>query len=473
VLRLLGTVAALAVGMLLLVASAAGASQRYASPAGGGESCTAAAPCSLATAIVSAKSGDEVIIGGGEYMSEGELTPRGSEEEVGIYAPVPNVSIHGDFGASKPVLKFNGEGLSYSGILLSAPGQSLSWVDIRATGELMTALGCGVGTRIERVRASSEGAYAGGIGAEEGCTVSDSVVIASGLETVGIGVGSSSPTASSGSITNTTVIAAGPGSVGVSAAWSDPSEFTSGAGDLRVELTNSIARGTMADLLAAGFEEGTATIVASHSNFVTTKTEKLGATIDAGGNQTAQPLFVDATAGNFAEAPGSPTIDAGVATPLAGSLDLAGNARTQGGSIDIGAYELVVPPVPPALKLTSLAVKPKSFAPANIGGAVISIAKKKPKKPAKVGAKVSFGLSAAGTVSFTVERKTVKRVGKKHKKKVVYKALKGSFSVAGYAAANTFKFSGRVGGKGLKPGSYRLVGTAGGTVKRASFGIVK
>ena len=55
--------------------------------------------------------------------------------------------------------------------------------------------------------------------------------------------------------------------------------------------------------------------------------------------------------------------------------------------------------------------------------------------------------------------------------------LKGSFTRAGLAGTNTFRFTGRLNGKRLRPGRYRLVATptANGKTGRAasaSFRIV-
>src|SRR5262249_31357837 len=54
--------AALAGAALLASAASAQAAQRYAAPAGTGETCSQQAPCSLVTAIGKASSNDEVIV---------------------------------------------------------------------------------------------------------------------------------------------------------------------------------------------------------------------------------------------------------------------------------------------------------------------------------------------------------------------------------------------------------------------------
>ena len=57
--------------------------------------------------------------------------------------------------------------------------------------------------------------------------------------------------------------------------------------------------------------------------------------------------------------------------------------------------------------------------------------------------------------------------------------MPGSFTHRGTRGANSFTFRGRVGGKKLKPGSYRLKGTAkdlagnGSKVQQKAFRIVK
>jgi uncharacterized delta-60 repeat protein len=109
----------------------------------------------------------------------------------------------------------------------------------------------------------------------------------------------------------------------------------------------------------------------------------------------------------------------------------------------------------------------------------------------KIGTRVSFTLTEAATVTFTVERKSAgRKVGKRcvkptrknrtRKRCTRFVKVKGSFTRAGKAGKNSFKFTGRVGGKKLKPGSYRLVavakdaaGNKDKTPKRANFQIAR
>ncbi|MEA2353334.1 MAG: large repetitive protein, partial [Thermoleophilaceae bacterium] len=90
------------------------------------------------------------------------------------------------------------------------------------------------------------------------------------------------------------------------------------------------------------------------------------------------------------------------------------------------------------LAVTRLAIKPKSF-------------------KSKKGARVTFVLTRAGKVRFTVCRK-------KNGKCV---RVKGAFKRTGKAGKNTFRFRGRVAGHTLAPGRYVLIARPGG--KRAGF----
>jgi hypothetical protein len=441
---------------LLLGAGGAQAAQRYAAPDGTGSACTQQEPCSLADAANGASNGDEVIVAAGEY------TISGAPLNI-VYT---GLQLHGDFGGPMPrvVASLGGQ----PAIQLSGEGVVLSYLEVQNEETEGTGVRCtGAGTRVERLSATGIGEGAAGAVAFPSCTVRNSLLQARGANALGMeSLGTLGSTG--GIVSNVTAIASGENSAGIQ------SRATGGTHTLT--LANSIAEGA-SDLRTEDSVEGPGRIVVSNSNFDSAKAETEGA-IGGTANQAAAPLFVAAASGDYRPAPGSPTIDAGAPGDL-GALDLAGNPRLLGPAPDIGAYEFVPPP--PAAMLTSLAVAPKAFKPRRRGGAIVS-ARKRPK--AKVGTTVRHSLTAATTVGFTVERALKgRRVGgkcrkqtpanRKRKRCTRFKALKGAFTHQGAAGQNSFRFSGRVRGRTLRPGKYRLVGRAGDSLKRAPFRIVK
>lgn len=143
--------------------------------------------------------------------------------------------------------------------------------------------------------------------------------------------------------------------------------------------------------------------------------------------------------------------------------------QTAGGSsIDSTAdryeYRPVVPPdpgpdVPPTL--TALRLSPRAFATARRGPSATAAA--------RTGAVVSFRSSEAARLTFRVQRRAGSR----------YLAVRGSFRRAAAAGQNSFRFTGRLRGRALRPGSYRLLARAfdgGGKASkpvRRSFRIVR
>lgn len=164
--------------------------------------------------------------------------------------------------------------------------------------------------------------------------------------------------------------------------------------------------------------------------------------------------------------------------------DQRGVSRPQGPACDIGAYELA--PTPPAANpgpaptsspgttqtptpvrrvapvLGPLSLSPATFRPAPSGA---SIAKKR--KPS--GSAVSYNDSDAATTTFTVLRSQhgVRKNGRcvapprhGHGGRPCTRFAKvGAFTHADRPGRNGFRFSGRVGGSALKPGSYELEAT--------------
>jgi hypothetical protein len=132
-------------------------------------------------------------------------------------------------------------------------------------------------------------------------------------------------------IANVTAIGTGAGSAGI--------EQGSGA---VVTIVNTVARGASNDFRVNGAVPAASV---RYSNFRPASSTGVTA---LEGNQSGDPLFVNAAGGDFQQSDGSPTIDAGTVTlvPI-GSVDLAGNLRVFGPAPDIGAFEHGSVPAPP------------------------------------------------------------------------------------------------------------------------------
>jgi hypothetical protein len=449
---------------VLALAPAAQAAQRYAAPDGAGPKaeCLQADPCSLKDAMEGAKANDEVIVTSGAYT----LTET-------IFPGAEGLSIHGDTAGPMPTIsaKLNDYAMQVYA------GSVISYLDLTDTGEEGTPLFC-IGARVERVRLTAIGKGARGLYQGPGCAARDSVVLASGEGATALYTVGANETAN---VTrNVTAIAQGSGSVGISALNQD---IFSLSGVHILDLKNTIAQGDGVDLLAKPGPEFPSEIVVSNSNFDRAAAEGTSKVVDLGGNQTAQPLVANAAVGDYREAAGSPTIDAGVVDQL-GATDFDGKPRALGAAPDIGAFEFVPLPVVVPLaagQIQSLSVRPHKFGAANVGGAILS-AKKKAKAP--IGTTVTYSLSAGAATEFFVKRRLPgRRVGKRcvkptktnrtKKRCSRFKRVTGGFTHSGQAGANSFKFSGRLNGKALKPGRYRLVGKTGSVSRTASFRIVK
>jgi hypothetical protein len=144
---------------------------------------------------------------------------------------------------------------------------------------------------------------------------------------------------------NDTIVTSGTGSTAVSV-------FVVMEGKtVTINATNVIADAET-DASAGATENALGVINYDHSNLDT-----MNGPVTSTSGQAAPPLFVDAATGDYREAAGSPTIDAGVNDPANGETDLAGIQRTLPASVvcggpsppaltDIGAFEFV--PAAPA-----------------------------------------------------------------------------------------------------------------------------
>jgi hypothetical protein len=166
------------------------------------------------------------------------------------------------------------------------------------------------------------------------------------------------------------------------------------------------------------------------------------------------------------------------------TTDLNGNPRAEGVACatlqDKGALELpghgtpcpAPPPPAPAAKplagvISALAISPSAFFAAPSGATVSTAAAAKTKK---YGAKVSYRDSQVATTTFTVLRETSgRKQGRscrkpskhnKHGKPCKILTAVGSFVHVDVAGANSLHFSGRLKGRKLPAGSYRLQAVA-------------
>jgi hypothetical protein len=226
-------------------------------------------------------------------------------------------------------------------------------------------------------------------------------------------------------------------------------------------------------------------------------TRALGTTSIAGSPLTADPLLgpLQNNGGptpTMAPATGSPVIDTGGGCP---PTDQRGLPRPDSGetACDIGAYEVQDPPGggggggggggSHVAAVTAERLSPTVFAAAPSGPSALAARR-------RFGTKVSFTLTLAASVRFTVTRPSVGRRAKGGRCVATTKRnrraphcprlvpVRGGFTVTGRADSNSFRFTGRIGGRKLLPGSYRLIATplVGGTPGRASsaaFRIIK
>jgi CSLREA domain-containing protein len=183
--------------------------------------------------------------------------------------------------------------------------------------------------------------------------------------------------------------------------------------------------------------------------------------------------------------PGSPVLDRGVGPCPA--TDARGVARPQGAACDSGAAELPVaggaPKDTTAPGISNVSVTRKRF---RVGPNPTALSARK----TPVGTVFRYALSEAAQVTLKIERPTKgRKVGRSCKKATRklrkkpsctrYVAAGATIKRNGVAGANSIAFSGRIGRKALRPGSYRATlgatDAAGNkaTVRRVSFKIVR
>lgn len=306
---------------------AAAASTRYAAPAGTGPaaSCAMADPCSLEDAVEAPEvgAGGVVVLAPGTYALGDRLDIDDSISVGGAPGAVPVIA------AATP---------GQAAIAIDAAGAELHDATVlQGAGEPAIQLRHGL---VDRVSASGDGAFTCELGVSDGdqSLLRDSVCwsgpAASGASAVSLAQAGAGLRA--GALRNVVAWASGSGGAGLTAA-------ASGGGTASLDVRNVIASGSAADVVATAAAGSTADVALTTSNFAELTSAGAGATSvtppSQHGNQAAAPLLADPGDGDFAELPGSPTIDAGSTDPLLGDRDLGGAARIQGPVPDIGADE--------------------------------------------------------------------------------------------------------------------------------------
>jgi hypothetical protein len=420
-----------AVLALTLTPGASAADVRHASPTGvdSGSTCKdGEPPCSLKRAVETvAVNGDEVVLAPGVYSPP---------STVAISKPI---HVHGEAGQPAPrVVRTTGQVFSVAG------GGTLAYVKAESVGAVIN-MGVSVVERVA-VLSAAGASMSSAVFVHDGGTLRDSFIRAESPN--GRAVFANFGVVN---LVNVTAIATDAGSSGLYAdATVGP--FCESNSQIEVHATNVIARGGQYDidvphLCGSSGDPSIEVAYMTHSNYRRAKVRESrpdSRVEEGGGNQDVEPLFASSPALAIHQLDGSPTIDAGVATPLLGTGDIDGQARTQGSAPDIGADEFVPPPPPgdthrPVASL--LTVTPGRFRAA--------AARR------RRGARISYALDEAATVTFTVKR-IIQRVVR-GRKRTGYRPVRGSFKDAGEVGGNSLRFRGRIAGRRLRPGLYRLI----------------
>jgi hypothetical protein len=304
------------------VSAASAATQRYASPAGAGTACSSASPCGIAQAIGNASLGDEVIVNSGDYPLTATLTSSFQN------------TIHGIAGQPRPRLLLSGPG--QDGLHLEHDS-TLRYVEVdQAAADNAPRALYANGGKVDQVIAQAP-VLAADI---RNSTITNSIAVASGTNGRALVTDADANFSNTSTYRNVTAIATGSGGVPIDAT-------ASATGSATIHLVNVIAYGGPGglSLMARTDSSGAhATITATHTNYQSADNVGSAATIvDGGGNRAEEPAFINAAAGDYRQAAGAYTIDAGLNDPINGALDVDGDPRTIG-TTDIGADEFVGAP---------------------------------------------------------------------------------------------------------------------------------
>ena len=307
--RLLATLTASALAALAFAAPASAAGVFWADPNGTtGDACTENDPCRIDTAIGGAAGGDEVILKTGTYNINYTVAANAS------------IDVRGEAGQPRPRLL---GGTGSSATLDMSYGGTLTNVYVATSRNTSYAVSV-EGVVMDRVIAEASGTANGAVELRPnpvGVVLRNSV--ARGLAG---GTADAIQVKDNGKTGNVHI-------VGVTAVSGDNVGVVVKTSNATSDFKNTIFRGGGGDIEV---KNGALAPAVTYTNY---RPGNSSGAISAGaGNQAGAPAFVNEAGGNFEQAAGAPTIDAGAADALTGTVDVAGLSRTVD-TIDIGAHE--------------------------------------------------------------------------------------------------------------------------------------
>ena len=296
----------------LVAAPSAQAATRYATPGGGGSTCDAASPCAVADAISGAAAGDDVVLAPGDYAVTATLRAAAA------------ITVEGTPGQPRPRLLGDA---SLDGDTLALPsGGTARHLEIHGAGPSGAALRlhAATGEDLVLVSTSDSGAAAIVRGSQAGTLLRNALAI---CQDCGDAAVSFRDDQDEGDATaaGVTAVATGKGSA--------------------VSSTLENGTATLVDVALSGARRDVKSGSHIHASFSAYDADRSSGVVDDGGN-VGSPVFVNPAAGDYHEAAGSPTIDAGVVDARTGATDLDGTPRDS--KPDIGAYETTAGTAPPA-----------------------------------------------------------------------------------------------------------------------------
>jgi hypothetical protein len=329
---------ATAVASLAFVAfSGEALAERFAEPGGDGpaDTCPSSDPCDIEVAVEDASvvDGDVITVLPGTY-----------DLDLGQIMNADQITIRGAPGMARPLITSHGGPITVYLTVDGAGPSILRRVEVVRTSTFPGAAVSVDGGVIEQVIARAP---------DTACTfgfasiIRDSVCVVTGASaTAAVSAIAGGGGSTSNTLRNVTAVAAGTSGYGLYL-------HSEGAFDATLDATNVIAvgapgfddvRAETANPIGPPDPDPGAAIVLNNSAYDTASTNggvnAFVNTPGSGGGVTAPPVFANAAGGDYHQGPGSPTVNAGLATAtLLGTNDLDGDPRTLGPAPDIGADE--------------------------------------------------------------------------------------------------------------------------------------